>query len=197
MGNEQIIDKSKDSILWIDKNIYNNENTKTYKQYLPMLKNFNFFRFKNVERVIKFIDENEYFEYRLTYVIISGRLAEEFFNRYVQLSEKKNIIMATSVFCFNKKYHETKPYFKDNFLNTGKISFYFCDIIEYILKDECEWEKIERINYEPAKESYGNIFINIDSNKPYELALPILIGKLINVSLLEKDDIPNFQKKFY
>ncbi len=111
MGNEQIIDKSKDSILWIDENIYNKENTKTYKEYLPILKNFNFFRFKNVERVIKFIDENKYFEYRLSYVIISGRLAEEFFNRYVQLSEKKNIIMATSVFCFNKKFHETKPYF--------------------------------------------------------------------------------------
>ena len=40
----------------------------------------------------------------------------------------------------------------------------------------------------------GTFFINIDSNKSYELALPILIGKLINVSLLEKDDIPNFQK---
>ena len=40
----------------------------------------------------------------------------------------------------------------------------------------------------------GNVFMNIDTSKNYELALPILIGKLINVSLLEKEDISNFQK---
>ena len=36
--------------------------------------------------------------------------------------------------------------------------------------------------------------MNIDTSKNYELALPTLIGKLINVSILEKEDISNFQK---
>ena len=194
MGNNININEKKDTIIWIDANIYNSENKNTYQMYLAKLQKFNFLRFSNVESVIKFISQNKYFEYRLTYVIVSGRLAEHFFNEYVKISEEKNIVIATSVYCYKQKYHETKPYFKDAFLNSGKITFIFDDIIEYILKDECGWGKIERIPYKPEKESYGNIFTNIDSNKFYELTLPILIGKLINSSLLEKDDIPNFQK---
>ena len=39
----------------------------------------------------------------------------------------------------------------------------------------------------------GDIFMNIDTSKEYELALPILIGKTINSSLLEKGAIKDFQ----
>ncbi len=65
-------------------------------------------------------------------------MAEEFFNKYVQISEKRNIVIATSVYCFDQKFHETKPYFKDRFLNTGKITYIFYEIVNYILIDECE-----------------------------------------------------------
>jgi len=44
------------------------------------------------------------------------------------------------------------------------------------------------------KKKYGNVFTTIDTTKKYELHLPILIGKLINVSLLENNDLSNFQK---
>lgn len=33
----------------------------------------------------------------------------------------------------------------------------------------------------------------LDTNNEYELALPILISKIINSSLIEKDEITNFQ----
>ena len=33
----------------------------------------------------------------------------------------------------------------------------------------------------------------LDTTKEYELALPILISKMINSSLIEKDEITNFQ----
>ena len=194
MGSYLNIDETKETIIWIDANIYNYENKLTYQKYLPKFKNFNFFRFSSIKEAIIFLSRNEYFEFRLTYVIVSGQLAEEFFNQYVKLSEEKNIVIATSVYCFRQKYHETKPYFKDIFLNTGSISFIFENIVEYILKDECGWGQIKALPYKPEEEKFGNVFVNVDSNKHCEFALPILIGKIINVSLLEKDDIPNFQK---
>ena len=193
MGNNITLNLEKDAIIWIDSNIDNFENKNTYNEYISKFDNFNFIRFSSVKKAIKFISENTYFEFRLTYAIVSGRLAEEFYNEYVKISEKKNIVIATSVYCLNQKYHETKPYFKDFFLNTGGISFIFDDIMNYILKDECGWNTIKSTKYKPVKASYGNVFTNIDFNNDYELALPILIGTLINASLLEKGDIQNFQ----
>ena len=193
MGNDITLDTNKETIIWIDANIYNFENKNTYEQYNSKFKKFNFIRFSSVSKAINYISRNSYFEFRLTYAIVSGKLAEEFFNEYVKISEKKNIVIATSVYCFNQKYHETKPYFKDLFLNTGGITFIFDDIVDYILKDECGWSNIKSLKYKPDKESYGNVFTNIDFRNDYELALPILIGTLINASLLEKGDITKFQ----
>ena len=34
----------------------------------------------------------------------------------------------TIVYCFRQEYHETKPYFKDNFLNPGGITLDFEDV---------------------------------------------------------------------
>ena len=41
---------------------------------------------------------------------------------------------------------------------------------------------------------FGDVFMLIDTRKEYELALPILIGKSINSSLIEKGGIEKFQK---
>lgn len=132
MGNDITLDTNKETIIWIDANIYNFENKNTYEQYNSKFKKFNFIRFSSVSKAINYITRNSYFEFRLIYAIVSGKLAEEFFNEYVKISEKKNIVIATSVYCFNQKYHETKPYFKDLFLNTGGITFIFDDIVDYI-----------------------------------------------------------------
>ena len=179
-------------------NINNLENKETYQSYLPKLKEFIFECFSSVKDAINFINKDNYFEFRLFYVIVSGRLAENFFNEYVQLSEKKNILAATTVYCFNQKLHEEKPYFKDKFLNPGGVTKYFDEVIEYILRDECNWKQIPKRykGYIPEKITYGNVFNNIDITKDYQLALPILIGKLINASFLEKEEIKIF-KNFY
>ena len=196
MGNDIEIDTNKETIIWIDSNVFNSENKTTYNDYLSKFKNFNFIRFSSVKKAIDFIINKKCFEFRLLYGIVSGRLAEEFFTQSVQISEKKNIVIATSVYCFRQNYHETKPYFKDRFLNTGGITYNFDDIVKYILKDECEWNKIPQRykKYIPNKESNGNNFTKVNINNYYELALPILVGTLINASLLEREDITNFQK---
>ena len=198
MGNSQKIDNLKETIIWLDKNVFNQENKFIYEIYLPRFDKFNFICFTSVKDLITFITNKKnlnYFEFRLFYIIVSGRLAEEFYNEYVKITEKYNIIAATIVYCFNQKYHETKPYFKDRFLNSGGITFDFEDVANYILKDESGWENIKN-NYKeyiPDKENFGDVFMYIDTSQEYELALPILIGKIINSSLIEKGEIQKFQ----
>ena len=196
MGSSQNIDRNKETIIWLDKNVFNEENKSTYNEYQQKLEEFNFFCFSSINSVKSFIEKNlNYFEFRLFYVIVSGKLAEEFYNEYVKITEKYNIIAATTVYCLNQKYHEKKPYFKDKFLNSGGITFDFENVVNYIKKDEYGWKNINQnyLKYIPEKESFGDVFMNIDTKKEYELALPVLIGKTINSSLIEKGEIKNFQ----
>ena len=196
MGNSQILDKDKDTILWLDQNVYNEENKYTYKKYLAKFKNFNFLCFTSVDKLINYIGYNlEYFEFRHFYIIVSGRLAESFYNAYLVAANKYNIIADTIVYCLRQKYHETKPYYMDKFLNSGGITLDFDNVVNYILKDECDWANIEKKykEYIPEKKGYGDVFMYIDNTNENELALPILISKTINSSLIEQDEITNFQ----
>ena len=196
MGNSPKFECTKDTILWLDQNVYNEENKSTYEKYLPKLKNFNFFCFTSVDELINYIKDNlRFFEFKPFYVVTSGRLAENFFNEYVKISEKYNIIADTIVYCLRQKYHETKPYFMDPFLNPGGITTNFKNVVDYILKNQSYWENIKNkyIPYKPGEESYGDVFTYIDTSKEYELAIPILISKYINSSFIEKDEIPKFQ----
>ena len=196
MGNSQELDSKKETILWLDKNVYNEENKSTFVEYYPKLKRFNFFCFTSVEDLIDYIEKNSnYFKFKLFYVVVSGRLAESFYKEYVKISDKYNTIANTTVYCLNKKYHQSKPYFKDNYLNSGGITINFENVVDYILKDECDWanNKKKFKKYIAKEGGFGDTFSFIDTSKEYELALPILITKYINSSLIEKDEITNFQ----
>jgi hypothetical protein len=129
-------------------------------------------------------------------IVVNGRLAEEFYNKYVKITEKYNIIPASIVYCFKQKYHEKKPYFKDNFLNSGGITCNFEYVVNYIFKDECGWGNLNQTynKYLPEKPHYGDVFMYMNISKGYELALPILIGNTINSSLIEKGEIKKFQE---
>ena len=207
MGNSPDFDEKKDSIIWLDQNVFNEENNATFEYYKSKLSNFNFIRFKSVKDISKFIEsKRKYFEFRLFYTIVSGRLAEEYYTEYIKLIEEYNIFSANIVYCMRQKYHETKPYFNDAFLNTGKITTNFEDVVDYILKDEFKWANIcENTNNtevnNPQNEGYGDVFLYMDTNNAHELYLPIVLGKLINSSLIEKGAIEKFQvtllKRYY
>ena len=197
MGSSQTIKENKEAIIWLDKNVFNKENKITYEAYEKKLENFNFLCFTSVSSLISFIEKNRsYFEFRLFYIVVSGRLAEEYYNEYVKITEKYNISAASIVYCYNQKYHEKKPYFKDKFLNSGGITCDFEQVVNYILKDECNWGNIHQ-NYKkyiPEKSNFGDVFIYMNTSKEYEIALPILIGNTINSSLIEKGEIKKFQE---
>ena len=194
MGNN--IDQNKDSIIWIDTNIFNDENKKTYELNKQKLINFNFLCFTSVKKAFSFIQKRKnYFEFRLFYTIVSGSLAEEFYNEYVKFVDTTNIISANIVYCMNQKFHERKPYFKDNFLNPGKITTNFDEVLDYILKNEFDWKKIKEDyqEYNIKDEKYGDVFLTINTKNEHELHLAIIVGKLINSSLIEKGEIEKFQ----
>ena len=96
-------------IFWIDKNIKTEEN----QNYLKELK-------------------KEY-DFKFIYIIISGRLAENFFNRY-NIFDYTTIIAATIVFCGNKSFHSSKPYANDLYINPGGVVNNFDEVIKYIKK---------------------------------------------------------------
>ena len=194
MGNN--FDENKDSIIWIDGNISNDENKETYELNKKKLDNYNFICFNSVKKAFSFIEKRKtYFEFRLFYTIVSGSLAEEFYTEYVKFLDKYNIISGNIVYCMNQKYHERKPYFKDNFLNTGKITTNFEEVIDYILKNEFDWNnKIQNYQeYNINDEKYGDVFLTINTKDEHELHLAIVVGKLINSSLIEKGEIEKFQ----
>ena len=56
------------------------------------------------------------FGFQLIYVILSGRLAEEFLDIYEENLQKLNIITLNIIFCYNKKFHESKKYANDPFI---------------------------------------------------------------------------------
>ena len=198
MGNSSPkIDENKECIFWLDQKVFNDENKITYQLYQKTLENFNFLCYTSVDSLFSFIEKNlKYFEFRLFYIVVSGSLAEDFFREYVKMTEKYNIIAASIVYCLHPIYHEMKPYFKDKFLNSGGVTCDFEEVVNYILKDECNWRNIHQTykEYNPGKDNYGDVFMYMDTRNEYELALPILIGKTINSSLIEKGEIEKFQE---
>ena len=72
MRNNITLDTNKETIIWIDANIYNFENKNTYVQYNSKFNKFNFIRFSSVSKAIDYISRNNYFEFRLTYAIVMG-----------------------------------------------------------------------------------------------------------------------------
>ena len=143
-------------ILWIDKNMNTYDNKSTLEYFKVNLKNFSIKTFVSVSNAFKEIKNNKnIYEFNLFYVIVSGSLAEEFFTVYAKETQKINIIAATIVYCFNQKYHENKPYYLDPFLNPGKITNNAQSVVEYILKDECDWKNRMGINLIANKEEYN------------------------------------------
>ena len=175
MGNsDPKIDQNKECIIWLDQNVFNDENKATYKFYKFFLSNFNFLCFTSVDSLFSFIiKKKNYFEFRLFYIVVSGSLAEEYFSKYVKNSEKYNILAASIVYCLHPIYHEMKPYFEDKFLNSGGVTCDFETVKNYILKDECNWKKIHQTykEYKPEKAKFGDVFMLIDTRKEYELGL--------------------------
>ena len=196
-SNKDKISKIPRYIFWIDKNIESDE----YQYYLKALyKEFPFYKiqtFKSVKNLESFLKrEKELYDFKFIYIIISGNLAEDFFNRY-NLFTDITYTAATIVFCGNKNYHSSKPYANDLYLNPGSIVNNFDELIEYIKNpNDILWHKLISIKennniVHNRKEGFGNSFKYAKNLS--DITLPIILTEIIKKNLIQDIDILTFK----
>ena len=103
-------EKNSKQIIWIDQNVNNEENKLTLEYFKSELKNgYNIITLESVKEAFQMFEkEKKIFEFNLFYVIVSGRLAEEFFNEYAEKVIDTNILCAPIIYCFNDSFHKKK-----------------------------------------------------------------------------------------
>ena len=185
-------------IFWIDQNIENHDNQeylKHLKDEFPLYETKTFKSIKSVESHLK--KEKKKYDFKLIYIIISGRLAEEFFNSY-NLFTHTTIIAATIVFCCNISLHSSKPYANDLYLNPGGVVTNFIEVIRYINSaNDILWHQLINIDKNSIilpeeKNSFGNTFKY--ANTLSDITLPIILTEIIKKNLIQDIDILSFKR---
>ena len=182
---------SQKKVLWIDQNNEEKEENKEYlKIYSEELKNFSFKLVNSVEKGYSYLSQIKSFE--LIYVILSGRLAENFLDSYEENLRNLSLLTANIIFCFNGQYHNSKKYANDPFYNPGGVVTQFEDVIKFLKKDISRGfnkpiikDKYKIISDKDKEKSFIIIQKNIEN-----ISLPIILKKFasrfINEEELEK-----------
>jgi len=184
-------------IFWVDQNMENDENQKYLKLLqieFPIYEIKTFISINSCESFLK--KEKQKYDFKFIYFIVSGSLAEKFFDRY-NLFTYTNIIAAAIVFCGNKNYHSSKLYANDLYLNPGGVVINFNEVIQYI-KSESDilWNNLNNIDKNnivlpEEKENFGNTFKYAQTLS--DIALPIILTEIIKKNLIQDIDILKFK----
>ena len=188
-------------IFWIDKNIKNDENQKYLNQLIKEFPTYKIETFTSIDNLESFLTKNKkVYDFKFIYNIISGSLAEDFFNRY-NLFTNTTIIAGTIVFCGNKNYHSSKPYANDLYLNPGSVVNNFTEVINYIKSpNDMLWYNLTNIKKDSImlpkkKTTFGNTFKYAQSLT--EITLPIILTEIIKKNLIQDIDILKFKEYIF
>ena len=188
-------------IFWIDKNIKNDENQKYLNQLIKEFPTYKIETFTSIDNLESFLTKNKkVYDFKFIYNIISGSLAEDFFNRY-NLFTNTTIIAGTIVFCGNKNYHSSKPYANDLYLNPGSVVNNFTEVINYIKSpNDMLWYNLTNIKKDSImlpkkKTTFGNTFKYAQSLS--EITLPIILTEIIKKNLIQDIDILKFKEYIF
>ena len=188
-------------IFWIDKNIKNDENQKYLNQLIKEFPTYKIETFTSINNLESFLTKNKkVYDFKFIYNIISGSLAEDFFNRY-NLFTNTTIIAGTIVFCGNKNYHSSKPYANDLYLNPGSVVNNFTEVINYIKSpNDMLWYNLTNIKKDSImlpkkKTTFGNTFKYAQSLS--EITLPIILTEIIKKNLIQDIDILKFKEYIF
>ncbi len=196
----------------MDRKVDNQENIYTYEELMYNLPEYDIIKCRSVKDTFDYITKNyEDFKFKLTYIIVSGTLSEDFFNKYVKKSLELHILFATIIYCSeeHRKINEFKPFYLDDFLNPGKVteSSYF--VIEYIKSVQCQYYldsnelnqnlikgKDEKFNQNEKNKNDLEFAAEFTYVKDLgTMAYPIIVSKYINCSLIEKEELETFQEQ--
>ena len=130
---EDLKNKETKIVVWIDENNIKAGNQEYLDSYSDDLKDFSFILVNSFNQ--GYIELSK-LSFQLVYVILSGRLAEEFLDIYEENLLIFNIITLNIIFCSNSELHKSKKYVFDPFYNPGGIVNAFKDVIKYLKKDK-------------------------------------------------------------
>ena len=182
------------SIIWIDSNIENEENSK----YVSELKKIKLSKFKKCKNVDEAINYMKIIRFKETKIIVSGKLYSELIEKF-----KKNIVnmyIAPKILVFtlnidefflnNKEYH----YIKNKFYSAGGVALTFRKVEEFLKSDYndiCE-DKIE-LERSNKPDEVQLTFEYIDRKE--KLMLPMFFKALIEDT--PSDDMQRYTNILY
>ena len=181
------------NVIWIDQNNDKSENKGYLKHYSERLKDFSFTLVTSVKEGYSCLSK---YKFKLVYVILSGRLAEEFLDIYEENLQKLTVLTLNIIFCFNGEYHKTKKYANDPFYNPGGVVTEFEEVIKFLTKEDnlsLNPNMIERNKIYNFDNSRAFIFI---PKKIENISLPIILKKFSS-RFIDEYELEEFKKFIY
>ena len=128
---------NKSIIIWIDKNIFNEENSEYVEQLKKFEDDFDIFTFKEVDDGFNKIKE---IKFNNTYIILSGRIYKDFIFKYKnELSDfsviPKILIFTGSVENFKNYNKDIQNIYEEPFYNLGGIQIRFSEVKQFIINN--------------------------------------------------------------
>ena len=134
------------------------------------------------------------FRFEIVYIILSGRLAEEFLDLYEENLQKLTVLTFNIIFCFNGEYHKVKKYANDPFYNPGGVVTEFQEVIYFLKMDKNEENDIQRIS---EQNNYNNLnddkIFTFISNNIKNISFPIILKKFSS-RFINEDEIEKFKR---
>ena len=206
-----------DKIIWIDANIKNNENTDVLQSLEYELSSYKIFAFNCVDVALSFIKSYNNCDFNFIYIIVSGRLADEFNHKYIPIMYSLKIIISLIIYCGNLIYYQQKySLVNDYYLKPQLITNNYKDIIKYINKEEqkysdyynesvavnvihcilCNGGPHDHLNVYQISDLTNRLSNRKDDYKNtfthvknlYEISFPSLIGQIIDETMIKADE---------
>ena len=181
------------NVIWIDQNNDKSENKGYLKHYSERLKDFSFTLVTSVKEGYSCLSK---FKFKLVYVILSGRLAEEFLDIYEENLQKLTILTLNIIFCFNGEYYKTKKYANDPFYNPGGVVTEFEEVIKFLTKED-------NLSQKPNMNERNKIY-NYDNSRAFifipkkieNISLPIIFKKF-SYRFMDEYELEEFKNFIY
>ncbi len=181
-------------VIWIDQNNDKSENKGYLKSFSDELKDFKFTLVSSVKEGYSCLSQ---YNFELVYIILSGRLAEEFLDSYEENLQKITSLTLNIIFCLYGEYHKSKKYANDPFYNPGGVVTEFIEVIKFLKMGKYNINIQPKINIQNNKNqndkndnNYGDKSFIFISKTLYNLSFPIIFKKFsyrfMNEDLLEK-----------
>ena len=178
------------NVIWIDENIFNDENTRYYTEIYDIINNKNneyaSFRFLRFQKISEFFIIVQYIKFQTTIIIISGSLYYDFIIEFIK--NLNNIYIIPKIIIFANDQFELlgdqklKNILHNNFYNFGGIHTSYYDIKNFILQqiksENTQNEIIEDLR--STKSKYENVFIFDYIDCREKLLLPLFYKSLID-----------------